>query len=115
MNHREKLEAYAVVSIASACEILGGDEEPVSAGTVYRLCREGALDKCGKGKVTTASLNAYLAGERTPRAAAPAPMASTSRRPAPAPSAPPDWQHLVRFPKGAAPSDLPKGKQKRAR
>lgn len=102
MSHLEKLDTYAVVSIATARAVLGGDGGPVSDDTVYRLIRAGCLDKRGKGKVTTASLKAYLAGERQ---AAPAvvarQVAPKQQRPAAAPSATPGHIRLVpRLPQG---------------
>jgi hypothetical protein len=59
-SHHEILASYAVVSIKTACIILGGDGEPVSPGTVYRLCREGRIERRGKGKITTASIRRYI-------------------------------------------------------
>lgn len=120
-NHQDILSSYAVVSVATACAILGGDGAPVSPGTVYRLAREGQLTRAGKGKITTASIRAYLENDlwhgdgAAPRAQA----ASTRPKTAGAPSASaheattasgatsddfsqPEWRHLIRFPRGGA-------------
>ena len=120
-NHHDILNSYAVVSVATACAIIGGDGVPVSPGTVYRLCRAGALERRGKGKITTASIRRYLeeglchGDGAAPRAQA----ASTRPRTAGAPSAscraartandgtsgassPPEWERLIRFPRGSA-------------
>ena len=59
--HTAILSTYAVVSVTTAGAIIGGDGEPVSPSTVNRLCRAGVLTK-RMGKVTTASLRAYLEG-----------------------------------------------------
>lgn len=101
-SHAEILATYAVVSIATAAAILGGDAGPVSAGTVYRLIAAGELEKRGKGKVGVASLRRYL--DEGPRQQQPAPpRASTSRPARQAPAAAtgevPDWQRLIRYPK----------------
>lgn len=65
-SHRDILDAYAVVSVATACAIIGGDGAPVSTDTVYRLCRAGCLERRGKGKITTASIRDYLEHGRCP-------------------------------------------------
>ena len=118
-NHHDILNSYAVVSVATACAIIGGDGVPVSPGTVYRLCRAGALERRGKGKITTASLRAYLedglchGGDGARRAQA----VSTGPGTAGAPnvsgrramangdtsgdSSLPEWAHLIRFPRGS--------------
>lgn len=59
-SHQQILADYAVVRIATACAIIGGDGDPVSDDTVYRLIKAGRLESPGKGKVTTASLRAHL-------------------------------------------------------
>lgn len=109
MNHQQKLDEYAVISIATAAAILGGDGGPVSPGTVYRLVREGRLSKAGKGKVTTESLRRYLAeGRQAHVPAAPGRSAPERLRhtPRPAHQAQPagaeDWRRLIRYPKGQA-------------
>ena len=58
-SHTDLLSTYAVVSVTTAGAIIGGDGGPVSPSTVNRLCRAGMLIK-RTGKVTTASLRAYL-------------------------------------------------------
>ena len=66
MSHQQILADYAVIRIATACAIMGGDGDPVSPDTVYRLIRAGRLESPGKGKVTTASVRAHLESQRTP-------------------------------------------------
>lgn len=60
MSHQQILADFAVIRIATVCAILGGDGDPVSDDTVYRLIKAGRLVLAGKGKVTTASVRAHL-------------------------------------------------------
>ena len=118
-NHHDILNSYAVVSVATACAIIGGDGAPVSPGTIYRLCREGKIEKRGKGKITTASIRHYLE-EGLCHGAGAAPRAqAASTRPLTAgarsesyqsrkasgdmsgASSAPEWKHLIRFPRGS--------------
>lgn len=59
-SHQQILADYAVIRIVTACAIIGGDGDPVSDDTVYRLIKAGRLVAAGKGKVTTASVRAHL-------------------------------------------------------
>lgn len=60
MNHQDILNTYLAIRISTACAIIGGDGDPVSDDTIYRLIRNGQLVRAGKGKVTTASVRAHL-------------------------------------------------------
>ena len=54
------------VTLARAAELLGGDK-PLSRSTVQRMIAAGVLDARGAGRVrriTTASIHAYLNGDR---------------------------------------------------
>lgn len=119
MNHTELLNTYAVVSIQTACAILGGEGDPVSSNTVYRLIRSGDLEKRTKGKVTTASIRRYLeegplchgaSGGGGERGASTGLRVSGSRRGSARPSKANDdlnaasstvgWERLIRYPGG---------------
>ena len=71
MSHQQILADYAVIRIATACAILGGDGDPVSDDTIYRLIKAGRLESPGKGKVTTASVRAHLESRSSPASVAP--------------------------------------------
>jgi hypothetical protein len=77
MSHMELLDQYVVVRIVTACTIIGGDGPPVSESTIYRLCREGQLERRGKGKVTSASLRRYLEEGARPEVSPPRASATT--------------------------------------
>lgn len=64
MNHLDMLTTYAVVSVQTACAIIGGDDGPVDTSTIDRLVATGRLIRPVRGRISTASLRALLGMER---------------------------------------------------